>query len=255
MKEDGLPGRPSVFETTPTDGLGRPSSDMAVESLIDQIVNGVLKQLGTVEGDAAPASTTAVEKRSSRQGTIELAEPVITAEVVADRIGGAGVVSIPTKSIITPAAWDVIRELGIEVQRPGRAGDVRSKAAVNEGSGAFKSASCRLLIVVRNTEAVDRIWLDLQSSWRRELLGCSDDAAKLAIGEITRGETTSVVILAEQSHRAACLANRHEKVKAAAIRDAADVKVIAKQLKCNVWCLDPTGRSWFELRNVFRAIG
>jgi hypothetical protein len=217
---------------------------MSEQSLIDQIVNGVLKQLGT-PGEGAP-----IPQQAARTGTVELAESVITAELLSEQIGQAGAVAIPKKSIITPAAWDVIKELGIEVQRPARAGETSRPA-----TAATTAATGKLLIVVRNTDAVDRLWLDLQSSWRRELLGCPDDAAKMAIGELTRGETASVVILAEQAHRAACLANRHEKVKAAAIRDAADVKVIGKQLRCNVWCLDPTGRSWFELRNVFRAIG
>ncbi len=239
------------------------------QSLIDQIVNGVLKQLGTAGGDDAHDATSGGRVRSNadgpvaantakptRQGTVELADTVITADLLSEQIGQAGTVAIPKKSIITPAAWDVIRQLGIEVQRPARVGEEQSKSAVSSASGASTpTATGRLLIVVRHTDAVDRLWQDLQSSWRRELLGCPDDAAKLAISELSRGETASVVILAEQSHRAACLANRHEHVKAAAIRDAAEVKAIGKQMKTNVWCIDPTGRSWFELRNLFRAIG
>jgi hypothetical protein len=219
------------------------------QSLIDQIVNGVLKQLRTT-GEAAHDA----ERPVARQGVVELAETVITADVLNELIGDAGTVAIPKKSIITPAAWDVIKELGLEVRRPARAGEA-AKPATTLTAAATSTATGKLLIIVRNTDAVDRLWLDLQSSWRRELLGCPDDAAKLAISEVTRGETASVVILAEQSHRAACLANRHEKVKAVAIRDAAEVKAIGRQLKANVWCIDPTGRSWFELRNLFRAIG
>jgi hypothetical protein len=184
---------------------------------------------------------------------VELAETVVTADVVSEQVGSAGTIAIPKSSIITPAAWDVIRELGLEVQRPAHRSAGGSKSA--SADAKTRASGNRLLIVIRHTDAVDRLWQDLQSSWRRELLGCPDDAAKLAISEISRGETAVVVILAEQSHRAVCLANRHERVKAAAIRDAAEVKLIGKQLKCNVWCIDPCGKSWFELRNVFRAIG
>ncbi len=226
------------------------------QSLIDQIVNGVLKQLGTTGGDAREAISSVAPPAPQRTGTIELADTVITADILSEQIGQAGTVAIPKKSIITPAAWDVIRQLGIEVQRPGKVGEGQSKLPAASASGAANStATGRLLIVVRHTDAVDRLWQDLQSSWRRELLGCPDDAAKLAISELLRGDTAGVVILAEQSHRAACFANRHERVKAAAIRDAAEVKLIGKQMKTNVWCIDPTGRSWFELRNIFRAIG
>src|SRR5690606_12225821 len=110
------------------------------------------------------------------------------------------------------------------------------------------------LIVVHSTDAVERVWEDIRNSWRRELLGCPDDAATQAISAICRGETSTVAILATQTHRAACLANRNEQVKAVAIRDAGDVRTIRKQLRTNVWCLDPTGRSWFELRTLLRAI-
>jgi hypothetical protein len=62
------------------------------------------------------------------------------------------------------------------------------------------------------------------------------------------------VILAEQTHRAACLANRHERVKAVAVRDAGEMRAIRKQLRANTWCIDPSGRSWFELRSRLKSI-
>lgn len=226
------------------------------QSLVDQIVNGVLKQLGTADGGDArgKSARTASPTKSttSRQGVVELAEIVVTADVVTENIGQAGTVSIPGKSIITPAAWDVIKELGLKVERPSQKSDGTKKST--ESGAVPTSTANRLLIVVRHTDAVDRLWQDLQAAWRRELLGCPDDAAGLAISELSRGESGSVVILAEQSHRAACLANRHKSVKAAAVRDAADIKAINKQMKTNVWCVDPTGKSWFELKNLFRAI-
>jgi hypothetical protein len=43
-------------------------------------------------------------------------------------------------------------------------------------------------------------------------------------------------------------------VKAVAIRDAAEVHAVKRQLRANVWCLDPSGRTYFELRNVLKAI-
>jgi hypothetical protein len=110
------------------------------------------------------------------------------------------------------------------------------------------------LLVVRNTPSVDQLWTDLNGRWKRELLGCPDDAAKLAIGAICRGETSTVVVLAEQTHRAACLCNRNDKVKAAAVTDTADIKAVRKQLRANVWCVDPGQRSYFELKNLFREI-
>ena len=86
------------------------------------------------------------------------------------------------------------------------------------------------------------------------MVACPDDAAKLAIAELSRGGASQAVILAEQTFRAACLANRNDKVKAAAIESAVDIKSARQQIRVNTWCLDPGDKSWFELRNVFRAI-
>ena len=110
------------------------------------------------------------------------------------------------------------------------------------------------MIIVQNTDAIDRLWNDLSSTWRRELLGCPDDAAKLATSAVCRGETSTIVIFAEQAHRAACLANRNDRVKAVAIHDAGEVRTIKNQLRANVWCLNPTDRTWFQLKNLLRAI-
>ena len=63
-----------------------------------------------------------------------------------------------------------------------------------------------------------------------------------------------VIIFAEQTHRAACLANRHERVKAVAIQSAQEVKQIRRQLRANVWCLDPGARSFFELKTLLQQI-
>jgi hypothetical protein len=89
---------------------------------------------------------------------------------------------------------------------------------------------------------------------RKELLSCPDDAATFAISELSRGGFDGAIVFAKQTHRAACLANRHSAVKAVAVRDAAEVQAIRRQLRANVWCLDPSGKTYFELRNILKAI-
>ncbi len=111
-----------------------------------------------------------------------------------------------------------------------------------------------LLIVVRNSKPLEQLWSELTGTWRRELVGCPDDAAKLAIAEVSRGGASQVLIVADQSHRAACLANRNDKVKAVAIRDAGDVRLIRRQLRANTWCLDAQGKTYFELKNILREL-
>jgi hypothetical protein len=194
------------------------------------------------------------QQRSAAQQSppVFLDDRVITADLLSERVNGAAVITVGPKSLITPSARDFLRDRGLELQRSGDSATPNASASVNSGTGTAKSTLAPLLVVVRNTPAVDRLWEDLQYSWKRELLGCPDDAARLAISALTRGESACVVILAEQAHRAACLANRNEHVKAVALRDAAEARWIEKQLRANVWCLDPTGLSYFEVKNLFR---
>ena len=227
-------------------------------ALIDRIVHGVLTQLAgpvVVRADASPEPDAANDAQGGGAGKpVEISERIVTAELLAERVSGATEIAIGARSIVTPAGWDYVHELGLTVRRGGTSPQAtdhnRSESAAAGGSAGLEL----LLIVVRNTPAVDRLYEDLSAHWRRELLGCPDDAAKLAISAVSRGETSMAVILAEQAHRAACLANRNAAVKAVVVPDAPDVRLVRKQLRANVWCVDPENKSWFELRNLIRAI-
>jgi hypothetical protein len=228
-------------------------------STIDRIVAGVLHQLAG-SGNGAPmrqvGETAETPSRGGRAESVSITENVVTAEVLLAHVKADARIAVRDRAIITPAAWDAARERGVEIVRASTTvaerGGVKAVTARTQGSPA--GVGLPQLFVVQSTDAVERLWDDIQSDWRRELLGCPDDAAAQAISAICRGETSTVVILATQAHRAACLANRNEKVKAVAIRDAGDVRTIRKQLRANLWCLDPTQKSWFELRTLLRAI-
>ena len=221
---------------------------------VDRIVAGVLNQLAGVGDATAVASRRddVVADGNGDSGAV-LGVDVVTADVLVGALDGDMRVIVDETAIVTPAAWDAARERGVEVLRRPFAGHLKCPA--KPGSAPSKSGVSRpLMAVVRNTEALDRLWDELRSNWRRELLDCPDDAAALATSAICRGETDTVVILAEQLHRAACLANRNARIKAVAVRDVGDVRQVRRQLRANAWCLDPTNLSWFELRNLFRAV-
>lgn len=218
---------------------------------IDRIVANVLKKLGpSTKGTGAPTTAAKPASKTESKSTA-FREKVITAELL-DGLSHGMTVNVPTRAIITPSGWDVIRERNLKVDRL----DTKSVSPAGPAASASPSTttSSRLVIIVRNTDAVQRACEDLNGQWSQELLGCPDDAAKLAITELSRGSLDRIMVLAEQTHRAACLANRHEAVKAAVIKDVGDVKAVRKQLKVNTFCVDPSGRSYFELRNLFREI-
>jgi hypothetical protein len=241
-------------------------------AVVDQIVAGVLGQLG--RSDAAQLSNVTTEARrhgdeegarvespETRAGVAEIAEKVVTAEVLQAAVERARAVLVQAKAIVTPAARDAAKELGVEIRRMERGGSTKVAAAPHGSAPStnppthHSPLTTHLLLIVQNTAAIDHLWEQLRGSWRRDLLGCPDDAAKLATGELSRGGAATVVILAEQTHRAACLANRGEQVKAASVRTVQDVKTVRQQLRANTWCIDPAGLSWFELKRLFDAVG
>jgi hypothetical protein len=107
------------------------------------------------------------------------------------------------------------------------------------------------IVVVNSTSAVDRVVTDFGIS--PAATDCPDDAAELAAASV-RERKSIVVVFAAWSHRVAMLANRHDKVRAAAIETAAQVRPVTKQMRPNVWCVDPRPLSYFELRNLIFAI-
>ncbi len=228
---------------------------MQTPNLIDRIVNGVLKQLAgeTAAPMIAESQSTAHSKvvTSAAPATqLVVAGKVITAEVLADCVAGQPIVVVSAKAIVTPAALDYLKERRLTLVREGEI----ATSAVPSATHSTLAASPSLLIVVKHTEALARIWDELKSSWKRELTGCPDDAAKLAIAELSRGGVSQVVILAEQTFRAACLANRSDKVKAVPVASVSDIRAAGKQIRVNTWCLDPAHKTGFELRTLFKNL-
>lgn len=229
------------------------------DDLLDAIVAGVLDRL---RGSTAPTDPTANGGRQPSESRPEnlsnarvanaprsseplfLPDRVITEAVLEAKLNGANIVQFVPKVVLTPTARDFLRvnKIAWSYTRPSANSPKRNDA------GAWAA------LIVHAAPTVERVVADLLPESRRELLGCPDDAAKLAIAEIARGGFSQAVIFAEQTHRAACFANRHESVKAVAVADAADVAAVRKQLRANVWCIDPTNRGYFELRNLVKAV-
>jgi hypothetical protein len=212
-------------------------------SLVDRIVHGVLRQLQgppVAEKPApAPATPTPAAVPKSVGGDHKLAQSVITAGLIEEQVPRtASAVLVSPRAIITPAALDVVRARKLTIRRESAAGSQQQA----------KNVSPLLAIVVRNTPVVER--LSKQRAWRRELLGCPDDAAKAAISSITRGDASAVVIFAAQNHRAACFVNRNASVKAAAVHSFDALRGALDQLRLNVLCIDPTGLSDFEITRM-----
>lgn len=239
---------------------------MLDSAAIDRIVQNVLKQISPSSVAApvkavAAASTPAVTGAKAAPpkpapivvptpvstSSVAILDRVITGDLLAEKIKGQKVpLVIGAKSLLTPTAHDYIRIHRLEV--------TRATAGVTTGEKGATSATARWkLAIVRTSPALEKLFGELGGAWSRELLGCPDDAAALAISELSRGAVDGVVIAATQSYRAACRANRHEKVRAAYITEPAGVRAAREQMRLNTIVIDPTAKTYFELRNIIAA--
>lgn len=237
---------------------------MLDSAAVDQIVANVLKQLsaggsgsssgGSTASAVATASIAATPRSTSEPrppvaksaaAVVTLTERIITGDLLTEKATGASQVIIPVKAILTPTAHDFLKASRVQVVRG-------SGAAVATKPGEATSSTWKW-ITVTSTAAVARLSDELGAGWSREVLGCPDDAATLAISAICRGEASGVVIVSKQHFRAACRANRNDKVRAVPLSSPAEVKAAREQLRLNVIAIDPTSRSYFELKNILGA--
>ena len=230
---------------------------MLDSTAVDQIVANVLKQLSAA-GTVAPAvRETKVERQEPENASAvgsplssvvtHLSDRVITGDLLAEKASGATQIVIPDKAILTPTAHDFLKSSKVQLVRVSAAAAKSSAGSASPGVTSWK------LITVTSSPAVSRLSGELGTSWSREILGCPDDAASLAISTICRGESGGVVILAKQHFRAACRANRNDKVRAVPVSSPADVQSAREQLRLNCIAIDPTGRSYFELKNTINT--
>lgn len=225
---------------------------MLDSTAVDQIVANVLRQLSVAGGDVstvakAPSAAIPQVSVSRSNTTATLSEKVITGDLLTEKATGASQIIIPDKAILTPTAHDFLKASQAQLIRASAAGTKSGAAKTDSAITSWK------LITVTGTPAVARVSGELGAGWSKEILGCPDDAASLAISAICRGESGGVVILSKQHFRAACRANRNDMIRAVPVSDPTDVKSAREQLRLNVIAIDPTGRSYFELKNTITA--
>ena len=123
------------------------------------------------------------------------------------------------------------------------------------GSSTTKGAARWQLILQTVTPTVKALHDGLKrqpEGWKIELVGQPVEAATLAIGAISKAEHDGVAILSEYAEIIACRANRNERVRAAVISDRKQLELTMQHLGVNVVCINPTGRTFVEMRNLLR---
>ena len=192
----------------------------------------------------APATVPVIQ--TTEVGVLSLSDSVITEQRLAEKAKGQRVIEVVAKAIVTPSAKDWLRKNQVELRRVALSSKLPSALA------------SRLAIVQAGGAVANRVIEDARkagiSNWRREPVGLAEEAAKVAISAITRGEAVSVVVFSDQSEKVACLANRNEQVRAAAVRTVSDVERVRESLDCNVYVVEVGSRGTFEMLRILKAV-
>lgn len=177
---------------------------------------------------------------------VVIQERIVTADLIKEQAKPGETIVITKQAILTPAAQDYLRNYRIAFERrdttqPGTSqSNVRWKVLV---SG----------ITDHTLRAIDTV-CQQRSQVQRELAGSANEAVSAAISSVCRAEVGGVIVVTNKPDVVACLANRQSAIRAAVIGDLASWSRVQPQLKPNVVCISPHGRSFMELQNILNKV-
>ena len=224
---------------------------------IDRIVKGVLKDLqqsgdglSIFAGGEKGTEAEVTEQTAGSQNSVQIAERVVTAKLLAENRKQASAIQLDPKAIITPAARDYIKEHGLKVTTGVAANGSAAKIESKRDAGDW------LIISVQGSDllnsAIDSVSRQARIVWEKEAASSVEQAAKRAMTEIESGRR-GVFIVTEKIATAACLVNRNDQVRGVAVRCSHDFAELA-ELDANVVCLPCKGLSFADYRNILKSI-
>lgn len=215
------------------------------QQLVQEIVGRVLQRLSTPPAAVRDASVSVGEPTSDVVGSdngsakaLVIEDKVVTEDLLAARVNGHRQISVAKGSVITPSGRDFLRKSGVEWSWA-------STSSAQPNSKAKWKA-----IVLKSTDALDKLLEDL-SGWKSESASCERGSVQ-QIAE--SNDVAGTCLFTASPERAACRSNRHSHLRAAAVTDVASVRRVQADVGANVFCVSAEGRSYFELRNMLRAI-
>jgi hypothetical protein len=178
-----------------------------------------------------------------------ITDRVVTAELLSQRLAGQtfSAVAICPKAIITPSALDFLRTKKIFWHRNTAEAAPTADQPMTRWKALVVTATANVLQAVEHTERDT-----FGKQWSHELLGGADEAVSAATSAINRGEVNGVAVFAEQAEWIACRANRSERIHAAVVSEVQLIPVLKQSMSLNLMVVRPSGRSFFELRNLLK---
>jgi hypothetical protein len=172
---------------------------------------------------------------------------VVTAEDLRRSLNGHHELILTPRAIITPLAADELRMNGVRVTR--QAEEEREATPVVWGYGQDRPHP-----VIRSVvKSLERDGLDL-----KELQVKGDQAAchwARAVAEcIAGGECRGGILFCHDPGLVCCVANKVPGLRAAAILTVAQAAKAVSSLGANLVAVEMPGRTYFEVRQIFRAL-
>ena len=219
------------------------------DQLVNQIVAGVMQHLGETDPLTSSDSMPSADQRETSAADIGIGitENVITAELLETRLNGSSQMVIGPRAILTPAARDYLKEHGIRWSR-GQVPNEQSAASVCRWAAVVVQSTAAVI------SAVQQVDQESGNCCKQELVGSDADAASEAVSLLCRGDADGVVVFANSAAAIACRANRNLRIRAAVTNDVFTTKAVLRDMGANLFCVQPEGRSFIELRNLLRAV-
>lgn len=210
---------------------------------IDRIVCEVVRQVRALPGqepNRSNASQTEGQDSKQETGSLAIDAPVISLEVVENRLANVRYLTIGPRAVVTPAVRDLLRQSEITLRR---AAEIATS----------NSAKPPLAVGMADTEFDPAAWLratveggqPTEQIARTGIANVADELADL----VTHGGRLGL-LLTEATAAGVCLANRHRGVRAFAAADVAAVDHAVRSIGANLMVLDPTGRNLYEFQRM-----
>lgn len=258
LPPDFVPGAssplPAVTSTKLSSNTTPPSGPANRPSLLKAI--SAVSGTNTRPSHSVPSAT--VPANIPHTG-VTLTETVITAELLSRQARGASLVAVPAKAIITPAAKDWLRDHRVTLERSvtGNSPVATGLPARNVSSPVNTMPAKWVLGVVSATASVQTFLGSSQTAasvGRIAILGAGAEADEFVSGAIHKAEAHGAILIERSAAKRACLLNRSSAIRAAVVASLADVLMVSQDFSPNVYLIDPTLKTFIELRNLVQAI-
>jgi hypothetical protein len=172
---------------------------------------------------------------------------VLTAEDLRRSLNGEGELVLSPRAVITPLAADELRTNGIRIRR-----QPAEERPAGKGMWGFTQERPHPVVTsaVRAAER-DGLWLkelpadgaDLPCRWARALAEC-----------VASGACQGGVLFCQDPGLVCCVANKVAGLRAAAVVTVAQAARAALTLGANLIAVEMPGRTFFEVRQMFRIL-